>query len=114
MGISAIKYQYIYRVDGYDIIGSTRTMQDKTGFIPRGVNGRKQTNIAYNLRFVFEREENVDTPTFSPFPTMFSILPNTNFSFSVTFICHMQMLSNWTGLRFCHLVKSSDIALSCK
>ena len=111
MGTSAIKYQYIYRVDGYDIIGSTLPCKIKLASF---LEESKQTNIAYNLRFVFEGEENVDTLTFSPFPTMFSILPNTNFSFSVTFICHMQMLSNWTGLRFCHLVKSLDIALGCK
>ena len=63
-------------------------------------------------------------PAFSPFHTMFSTHPEKNFCFKVALIlssanafnldkskilsccnCHLQMLSNWTFLKFCHLVQ---------
>ena len=46
---------------------------------------------------------------FSPFPSMFSTLPKTNFNFSVLCCC-LQMLSISTSLKFCHLVKVQNVS----
>ena len=73
--------------------------------------------------------ENVGNQHFSPFPTVFSTLPKTNFKFSDTFIVssanafnlnqckilwfgkelnniyHLHILSIWSGLTFRHPIK---------
>ena len=36
---------------------------------------------------------------------MFSTLPKTHFNFVLPLFCHLQMLSIWTSLKFCCLVK---------
>ena len=43
-----------------------------------------------------------ENAAFSPFPTVFSTLPN----FSATFDCRLQLLSVWTSLKICPLVMS--------
>ena len=42
---------------------------------------------------------------YSPFPTIFSALPETSFKVLATLSCHLQMLSLRTSLKFCRLLK---------
>ena len=46
-------------------------------------------------------------PAFSCFPTIFSTIPETNFE--PHSFCHLQMLSIWTSLQFCRLVKGKPL-----
>ena len=64
------------------------------------------------LKTLWEKEEMLVISIFS-FSCIFSFHPKMNFYFSVTrciYFCRLQIvLSIWTGLKFCHLIKSERV-----
>ena len=55
---------------------------------------------------IVEKGENAGDQHFFLFPTMFLLFQQQISIFQSHLFCRLQMLSIWTSLQFCHLVKS--------